>query len=111
MLLHITTSEEWSRCEGGTYRAPSLGTEGFIHLSTADQVLTPANERYRGRRDLVLLVIDPLRLVAPVVFEDSYGAGTKFPHLYGELNRDAVIDVADFPPNPDGSFSLPAALE
>ena len=91
----------------GDYRLDTLDSEGFIHCSTPQQVLGPANALYRGQDDLVLLVIDPARLTAELVYEDCYEAGEAFPHIYGPLNLDAVVRVVPFPPLPDGSFVLP----
>lgn len=108
MILHITHRPDWEAAQAtGEYRADSLAAEGFIHCSTVEQVLGPANEFYRSQDDLVLLVIDPARLAAELVYEDSYQTGTAFPHIYGPLNLDAVTDVVPFPPRPDGTFELP----
>ena len=43
-------------------------------------------------------------------FEDCYQSGQKFPHVYGPLPVEAVIQVLDFEPGPDGCFALPATL-
>lgn len=108
MILHITRRSDWEAAQDeGDYRLDTLALEGFIHCSTPEQVLGPANEFYRGQNDLVLLVIDPDRLEAELVYEDSYNAGTAFPHIYGPLNLDAVTSVVPFPPQPNGSFVLP----
>lgn len=108
MILHIAAVDHWEEAQAlGEYRLDSLETEGFIHCSTPQQVLGPANEFYRGRSDLVLLVIDPVRLEARLVYEDSYESGTIFPHIYGPLNLEAVINVLPFPARPDGTFELP----
>ena len=48
------------------------------------------------------------QIPADIVYEDCYQCGQAFPHIYGPLNKEAVINVVDFPPNPDGTFSLPA---
>lgn len=111
-LLHIAPRADWTAAHavGGDYTDPSLDAEGFIHLSTPDQVLIPANERFAGRTDLVLLVIDPTRLDDEVVFEDCYESGLEFPHLYGPLPTQAVTKVVDFTPEADGTFVLPAGL-
>ena len=116
IILHITAKREWLAAQHeGSYRAPSLASEGFIHCSTARQVTNTANAFYRGIKDLVLLVIDASAVTWPVKYEPPADAGEAnrnelFPHLYGPLNLDAVVRVADFPPNPDGTFSLPDGL-
>ncbi len=110
-LFHITTRADWERAEGiGDYHASSLATDGFIHCSWAHQVASTANRFYAGQDDLVLLVLDPVRLTAPVRDEDLYGHGA-FPHVYGPFNRDAVGAVLPFAPNENGVFEWPAEAE
>ena len=109
-LLHIANRSDWEAARAtGEYRAASLNTDGFIHLSAPEQVLMPANTVFRGQTGLVLLVLDTDRLIARVRWEDLYGHGA-FPHLYGPLNQDAVINVLPFEPGQDETFSLPEAL-
>lgn len=108
MLLHIITPAEWQQAVAtGEYRPASLADEGFIHCSTLEQVLTPANSFYRGQAGLQLLCIDPALLKANLVYEDCYETGMQFPHIYGPLNLDAVINIVDFPVKPDGTFDQP----
>lgn len=109
-LLHIVRRADWETAQTeGEYCATSLETEGFIHLSTIEQVLFPANLFYRGQTGLVLLVIAPEKLTAPVRFDEVPGHGT-FPHLYGPLNIEAVTSVLPFEPEKDGTFQLPEEL-
>ena len=90
VLLHITSEAAWVAAERrGVYRAPSLDTEGFIHLSLERQWLGTAARFYRGVSGLVLLVIRVECLAAPVRFEPAHG--DEFPHLYGELPARAVV--------------------
>ena len=89
---------------------PAYHTEGFIHCSTPEQVLTPANAIFRGQTDLILLCIDPSKIYANIIYEDCYESGIEFPHIYGAINIDAVIKTVNFPPNDDGTFSLPSNL-
>ena len=108
MILHITTRSQWEKAISlGIYCDSSLEDEGFIHCSTQKQILRSANEYYHGQSDLLLLCISASKVEAPIVYEDSYKKGEFFPHIYGTLNLDAVIHAFDFPPNRDGSFSLP----
>lgn len=94
MLLRITSPAEWAN---GSIETDG---EGFVHLSGPHQVLTPANAMYRGQRDLMLLVVDPSKLHHEVKVEGG------FPHLYGPLTSDEVIDVVRFPCDDDGRFRL-----
>ncbi len=112
IILHITTRESWQTAvSANTYRADSFDSDGFIHCSTPEQVLMPANAMFQGRQGLVLLCIDPNKLTHRLVYEDCYESGIAFPHVYGPINMDAVFDVIDFPPNEDGTFSLPKELK
>ena len=102
-LFHIARIADWQRARrDGTYRVSSLGKllddEGFIHLSFAHQVKQVADAFYRGMTDLVLLELDPERLGAPVVIESL------FPHLYGEIDPQAVDRVRPYRPRADGTF-------
>jgi uncharacterized protein (DUF952 family) len=110
-ILHITRREDWETAvTNPPYRPDSLATEDFIHCSTKEQVLKPANEMFHGQTGLVLLVIDSTKVQADIIYEDCYESGQEFPHVYGPLNVDAVVSVVDFPPDDDGSFSLPSQL-
>ena len=111
ILLHICSQADWRAGQAaGAYRAASLETEGFIHCSLASQVLGVANTMFRGRTDLVLLLIDSEALTESLIYEDCYETGQNFPHIYGPLNLAAVTNVVAFPAGPDGGFILPPEL-
>src|SRR4051794_30267885 len=75
VFVHLIEPADWrAALTGGEVRPPSLGSAGFVHLSTREQVHLPAERLYPGRRDLVLLVVDPARLADPVRFEDGVPA-------------------------------------
>src|SRR6185295_18321434 len=89
VLVHICTADEWNSAQAaGELRPDSLASNGFVHLSTPEQVHLPANRLYAGRTDLVLVRIDPTRLSSPVRSEPGVltdPAAMVFPHLYGPL--------------------------
>lgn len=109
MIFHLVARDEWQSPE--TYRPSSLEEEGFIHCSTANQLIDVANQLYAGRDDLLLLTIDPDALSAPVVYEDCYETGQRFPHLYGRIDPEALVSVEPFPPDADGRFSWESHAE
>lgn len=97
MIYHIAYPTDWQRARrDGAYtvstRGRTLAEEGFIHASDAHQVATVADAFYRGEPGLLVLVIDPDRVTAEVVYERVPGADDPFPHIYGPLNVDAVVD-------------------
>ncbi len=108
-ILHICTQDEWAAAQSaGEYCASSLKIEGFIHCSRPGQILWVANQYYSGAANLLLLWIDPQKLAAELRWDDSDGG--VFPHLYGPLNLDAVMSVAEFIPEPDGVFRVEPGL-
>jgi uncharacterized protein (DUF952 family) len=108
-IFHITTAAEWrDALDSGSYAAPSLADEGFIHASTAEQVPATAQRYYADVDDLVLLVIDPDAVDVEIRWEESR-PGERFPHLYGALATAAVVRVVPFGPQEGGRFVLPRA--
>lgn len=106
MIVHITPREEWEKAQlSGSYEGDTLDTEGFIHFCLPTQLLEVAERLYRAQEGLVLLLVDTERVRSPLRYEPA--DGDHFPHLYGPLNMDAVLQVIDFPPDNDGKFTMP----
>ncbi len=116
-IFHITERLAWdAAAREGIYRAPSLESEGFIHLSTRAQVIPTANLLFRGTEGLVLLEVDPSRLSAELRFEAPAGPAApgvpdRFPHLYGPLEAAAVMAVHELSPGPEGAFTWPPSSQ
>lgn len=116
MIFHITSRRAWDEAQArGNYRAESLATEGFIHCSTVSQILPVAENFYKGQDGLILLAIEPTLLSSDLRWEPPSG-GTPphgvpyedpFPHVYGPINVDAVVNVVDLEQNSHGEFSMP----
>lgn len=99
MIYHIAAQADWDNAQtAGAYTADSLASQGFIHCSTAAQVPGTAARFFAGRRDLLLLTIDPARLAAELRYEEGE-PGQLFPHLYGPLNLDAVTEARPLDPD------------
>ena len=100
MIYHILRRSDWDAArQAGMYEPESLRSEGFIHCSTAGQTPGTVTRYFGGEADLILLGIDELRLAAPLRWEHPSNdrAGELFPHIYGALNLDAVVEVGPIP--------------
>lgn len=108
-IYHIASRTDWADAvAAGEYRISTRGRtveqEGFIHASTAGQVAGVANAYYADVpvEDLLVLVIDPERLTAPLRYDPVPGAAEPFPHIYGPLNLDAVTGTVELRRDNDG---------
>jgi len=105
-ILHIVPQSTWATAQHNEqYTGDTLATEGFIHCSRPEQIIAIANECFPRRHDLLLLVIEVSRVQAAIRYEDLYASGKEYPHIYGPLNREAVINVVALLPDADGTFS------
>ncbi len=102
---HLTPEPVWAaQADGDAYRPEGFADEGFIHCTDGEvNLLAVANAFYQAdRRPHVVLVIDLDRVAAPVRYEDP---DRIYPHIYGPLNRDAVVEVKRVVRLADGSFA------
>lgn len=94
IIYHVTTSKDWEGAkQAGEYIHPSLNDEGFIHCSQEHQVSGVLERYFVGQTELVKLVIDTDKLTSKFVFDWSPSTADTFPHVYGPINIEAVIDV------------------
>lgn len=94
IIYHVTTADEWNSAKpSGHYESASLKEEGFIHCAQDNQVEGVLQRYFSGKTGLVKLVIDTDRLNSKFVFDWSPSTQDTFPHIYGPINTDAVIDV------------------
>ncbi|TCO52208.1 uncharacterized protein (DUF952 family) [Kribbella antiqua] len=116
-ILHIASADAWEAAKkAGSYRWSTRGKSlddgaTFIHASRPEQVSLVANVVYADATEpLCLLVIDTERLVSAVCYEEA--DGQTFPHIYGPLNLDAVVDVRPYERGSDGRWPVvtPQAL-
>jgi len=96
MIYHVVSKANWQAAlEQGYYEAPSLATEGFIHLSKKEQVSGVLDRYYKAVPDLLLLHVDESKLTAILKYENAPSVNEDFPHLFGRLNIDAVIETSE----------------
>jgi uncharacterized protein (DUF952 family) len=101
-IYHIAAAADWERAvREGQYtmstRGLTLAEQGFIHASTAAQVAQVASAFYQGVPDLLLLVIDTDRVIPEIRYEPVPGQPDPYPHIYGPLNTDAVLETRPYP--------------
>lgn len=114
MIYHLTTFDGWLAHPDRPYATATLALEGFIHASPdEDAVLAVANDRFaQVPGPLMVLLIDEDALDAPLRWEPAAPtpppgtpAGVLFPHIYGPVNRGAVVGMLEVRRDPAGRWS------
>jgi uncharacterized protein (DUF952 family) len=104
----VLTTDQLSTLEhnGSFSGAPVDLADGYIHLSTADQLTETIAKHFAGQDDLQLVAVDLEALGDVVKWEESRG-GALFPHLYGPITLDVVVAYSALEYEADGSIRLP----
>lgn len=92
LIYKIFRRPEWDAlCTAGqTSGAPIDIADGYIHFSTAAQVMETAAKHFATESDLVLVALEAEALGADLRWEPSRG-GALFPHLYRPLRMTDVV--------------------
>lgn len=91
----ILTPEQWAlfQSEGIFHGAPVDLQDGYIHLSTSEQLQGTLDKHFAGQDGLVIIEVDLPALGASIKWEVSRG-GALFPHIYGPLPISAIVGTA-----------------
>lgn len=93
-IYKIIDADVWATAEAaGEFCGVDIDlTDGFIHLSSADQVTETLQKYFAGRTNLILVAVDGGMLGNALRWEVSRG-GDRFPHVYGPIPMTAVIET------------------
>lgn len=87
----VLTAEQMAVLEAGSFDgAPVDLADGYIHLSTFDQLTETVDKHFAGQDNLHVAEVDLDALGEAVKWEPSRG-GQLFPHLYGPLPLQVVV--------------------
>jgi len=93
MIYHIATREDWQLHQQETFYQPSaFAREGFVHCSNQNQVDGVLQRYFIGVKDLMLLHIEEGKLRSELKYEAA-GNNELFPHIYGPINKDAIVKI------------------
>jgi uncharacterized protein (DUF952 family) len=111
MVYKIAPSDSWDAgLPNGRYDGSADDArDGFIHLSTADQVRATAAKYFAGQSDLVVAAIDVAKLGDTLKWEPARD-GAVFPHVYGPIQSDQVIWTKSLPLDDAGNFIFPREI-
>lgn len=91
----------------GVFEGEALDrADGFIHLSTRDQLAGTLEAHFGGVRHLALAEIEPGALGGTIKWERSRG-GELFPHVYGIIPFSAIRAVHLMRRGEDEAWHLP----
>jgi uncharacterized protein (DUF952 family) len=105
VTYHLVAADYWrGQHDGAEYVPEAFAADGFIHCTDgAQNLIDTANRYYRDDpREFVALVIDQAKVLAEIRYED---VARIYPHIYGPLNRDAVVGVVQIVRAADGAFT------
>ncbi|WP_083901059.1 DUF952 domain-containing protein, partial [Azospirillum sp. B4] len=108
LIFHMCRADEWlAALAVGAYAGSSQDlADGFIHFSTAAQIVESAAKHRAGQTGLLILTVDPGPLGDALKYEPSRG-GQLFPHLHGPLPVPAVLRADPLPLGDDGRHVFP----
>ena len=111
IIFHLAPADRWKAWPANEPYVPAeYAADGFVHCTEGEELmLHVANTIYRETQgEFVLLVIAVERLIAPVRWEHPAGDNLAplFPHVYGPINPEAIIEIRRVMRDIDGAFLL-----
>ena len=94
IILHALRKSAWQSNEKSNYYGQdSLDRFGFIHCSDIDTYQFVSPNFKDTAEEMLILAIDTDKVEAEILWEDHGNYGVEYPHIYGLLNKNAVIKV------------------
>ncbi|MEX0646605.1 MAG: DUF952 domain-containing protein [Balneolaceae bacterium] len=103
LIFHIVSRRKWHNLnKGGFFKPEEFDEETGIKCVQASFLNDYLNTGYKGRKNLLLLVIDKSRLINKY----STGKSEEFIYILGGINIDAILDKIRLDCTPEGTFDI-----
>ena len=97
IIYHIALLSDFeNRQADDDYQCASFTQDGFIHCCEQEQLSGVVSRYYSGIDDVTLLLIDVDKLIPALIRENTMGGSELFPHIYGPINAEAIIEAIPF---------------
>ena len=108
LAYKVLTAEQMAALEadGSFAGAPVDLADGYVHLSTCEQLTETVDKHFAGQENLHVAAVDLGSFGGSLKWEESRG-GQLFPHLYGPLLLETVIAYGPLERLADGTVKLP----
>lgn len=112
IILHCLKQSNWEKAKNSLfYGKEYIEAGGFIHCSSIENFWRVAPNFKHINEEMLLLCIDTQKVNPKIKWEDDDNYGREYPHIYGELNIDAIVNVVPFLKDKDGNFVLNEELK
>ncbi|MEX1188656.1 MAG: DUF952 domain-containing protein [Bacteroidia bacterium] len=99
-IYHIASVSDWkAQVQSSEYSNDSLEEEGFIHCSKYEQLEGTLKRFFENREDILILKMDTKMMNVPVIYEAADDGSGFFPHVFGVIQKKAVMETLSFPFN------------
>ena len=111
-IYKVIDQAQWETAKAaGVFAGAAIDLQdGYIHFSTAEQVVETVRKHFAGQANLLLLSVDAETFGDDLKWEVSRNEQL-FPHLYGTLDPAAVALEEPLPIGGDGLHQFPARFD
>lgn len=107
IIYKILRHTEWDELQSTGHFEGSVHDkrDGFIHMSTKDQLQGTLDKHYTDHAPVILAAIRSKDIEETIKYEVSRG-GAEFPHIYGTLPLSALDQHWVLSPDPEGRYAV-----
>lgn len=97
IIIHCLRQTTWERYKSKDYYGIEyIEAEGFIHCSEINTFANVAPNFIEVTDGMLILCIDTGKVQPEIKWENGDNSGTSYPHIYGLLNMDAIVEVLPY---------------
>lgn len=106
LIFHLVSKRKWKEWQQNGYYKPQTGedNEDWIECYTAANVEKIANQHFRSRKHILMLVINTPRLSSKIELREK--EGIQYPMIERRINLDAIIDKISLVPDENGFYEI-----